>query len=118
MRQFALCISAVLALAARPVAASELVVHEWGTFTSVAGKDGVAIDWQTQGGPSDLPSFVYTPERAGLRHSREVYEEYGKGGRHLVRMETPVVYFYSDIARDVSLKVSFPQGRITEYYPQ
>ena len=24
-----------------------LIVHEWGTFTSIAGKDGVAVDWRS-----------------------------------------------------------------------
>src|SRR5687767_2494041 len=38
---------------------NDLVVHEWGTFTSVAGKRGVAIDWRPLNGASDLPSFVY-----------------------------------------------------------
>jgi hypothetical protein len=33
-------------------------------------------------------------------------------------METPVVYFYSGRETAVSVKVGFPQGRITEWYPQ
>ena len=35
-----------------------LVVHEWGTFTSVAAEDGTAVDWVPQQGPRDLPCFV------------------------------------------------------------
>ena len=35
-----------------------LVVHEWGTFTSIAGVDGAAIQWRPLSGPSDLPCFV------------------------------------------------------------
>ena len=38
---------------------SDLVVHEWGTFTSVSGSDGVSLEWRPLSGPSDLPSFVY-----------------------------------------------------------
>src|SRR2546422_836416 len=35
-----------------------LIVHEWGTFTSVAGQDGQAVNWEALGGPQDLPCFV------------------------------------------------------------
>lgn len=95
---------------------NRLVVHEWGTFTSIAGKEGVALEWRPLNGPSDLPKFVHTIQEAneGLRHTV-------KGKNNLtasVRMETPVLYFYSDTETDVSVKVDFPKGRITEWYPQ
>jgi hypothetical protein len=95
-------------------AENQLVVHEWGTFTSIAGKDGVALDWRPLNGPSDLPKFVHTIEEGGgLRHPP------GKGDlRARVRMETPVLYFYSASEMDVSVKVDFPKGKITEWYPQ
>jgi hypothetical protein len=53
--------TAVLLIAAdRPSAdPADLTVHEWGTFTSVAGKDGAAIDWDTLGCTNDLPAFVH-----------------------------------------------------------
>ena len=35
-----------------------LTVHEWGTFTSVAGENGDAIEWDVLGGKYDLPRFV------------------------------------------------------------
>ena len=35
-----------------------------------------------------------------------------------VRMETPVVYFYSAQEMEAALKVSFPYGVITESYPR
>jgi hypothetical protein len=38
-----------------------------------------------------------------------------RGG--LVSMETPVVYFYTDKETKVSLKVDFPKGWVTEWYP-
>jgi hypothetical protein len=97
-------------------AGNQLIVHEWGTFTSIAGRDGVALDWRPLNGPSDLPKFVHTIQEGneGLRHSR-----IGKGDMSArVRMETPVLYFYSGSAMDVSVKVDFPKGRITEWYPQ
>src|ERR1044071_6254048 len=95
----------------------QLVVHEWGTFTSIAGRDGVALDWRPLNGPSDLPKFVHTIPDAddGLRH-RRVQGKDSMTAR--VRMETPVLYFYSGKEMDVSVKVDFPKGKITEWYPQ
>src|SRR5258706_574329 len=85
-----------------------LTVHEWGTFTSVAGEDGSAIDWDTLGGKDDLPRFV---NDAGYRCVK--WRLTGT-----VRMETPVMYFYSSRELDAHVKVTFPQGVITEWYPQ
>jgi hypothetical protein len=94
----------------------ELIVHEWGTFTSIAGKDGAAIDWRPLNGASDLPKFVYT-EASGSGF-RGTYHDPGKGRLARVRMETPVIYFYTGTEMEVSVEVGFPQGRITEWYPQ
>ena len=41
-----------------PAGRADLTAHEWGTFTSVAGPDGRAVEWAPFGGPSDLPRFV------------------------------------------------------------
>ena len=37
---------------------SGVTVHEWGTFTSVAGQDGRPVEWAPLQGPQDLPCFV------------------------------------------------------------
>ena len=91
-----------------------LVVHEWGTFTSIAGKDGVALEWRPLNGPSDLPKFVHSTANlnTGLRHINSKIELTAA-----VRMETPVIYFYSNRELNVSTKVDFPKGKITEWYP-
>ena len=96
-------------------AENNLVVHEWGTFTSIAGKDGVALEWRPLNGPVDLPKFVHTIQQgsAGLRDATPKADLTAS-----VRMETPVIYFYSNNEMDVSLKVDFPKGKITEWYPQ
>lgn len=105
----------------RPVATSveakeaDLIVHEWGTFTTIAGKNGVALDWRPLNGPSDLPSFVYTEGENGFRGT---HRSGGKGEIARVRMETPVIYFYTPKEMDVSVRVTFPEGKITEWYPQ
>jgi len=105
----------VVLLAALPLALNGgedpgYTAHEWGTFTSVSGDDGWALDWRPLSGPSDLPDFVYD-----VRKKRE--PDLGKGVWTTVRMETPVIYFYSDREREVNAKVLFPKGRITEWYP-
>src|SRR5262245_10321912 len=87
------------------------VAHEWGTFTSVSTADGKAQLWNPLGGPSELPSFIYRSSGA-----RQCF----KGNRMdlaLVRMETPVVYFYSDRDVRASMKVDFPRGCFSEWYP-
>src|SRR5581483_1235536 len=40
--------------------AERLVVHEWGTFTTLAGADGALQMWRPLGGASELPNFVYS----------------------------------------------------------
>src|SRR5579862_2986682 len=47
-----------LLIAEEQAAAPDLTVHEWGTFTAVAGKDGSAVDWTPFSGTTDLPEFV------------------------------------------------------------
>ena len=49
-------------------AGNRLVVHEWGTFTSIAGKNGVALEWRPLNGASDLPKFVNSIQSNGSRH--------------------------------------------------
>jgi hypothetical protein len=96
-------------------ASSGFVVHEWGTFTSIAGKDGVALEWRPLNGPTDLPKFVHTiqNEAGGLRHAYSKADQAAS-----IRMETPVLYFYSPSELEASVKVDFPRGKITEWYPQ
>jgi hypothetical protein len=86
---------------------SGLTAHEWGTFTSVAGPDGQAVEWSPLTGSTDLPGFVEQFQKGG----------YKLGLRGTVRMETPVLYFYAPAEETVSVKVSFSKGVITEWYP-
>ncbi|HET9401913.1 MAG TPA: hypothetical protein VFO34_13280 [Candidatus Acidoferrales bacterium] len=88
-------------------ASPNLTVHEWGTFTSVAGRDGAAVEWLPLTGSTDLPKFVEHLGTAAFK----------TGLRGTVRMETPVLYFYSPRETNVSVKVGFKNGVITEWYP-
>lgn len=98
---------------------NDLVVHEWGTFTSVAGKNGMAIDWRPLAETSDLPKFVYTmDETDGFRGTYETRLSGKTRTLAKVRMETPVIYFYTKHEQEISVKVDFPSGKITEWYPQ
>src|SRR5437879_553004 len=45
--------------------ASKYAAHEWGTFTSVQGGDGVLLDWRPLE-TSRLPNFVYNWKKPGL----------------------------------------------------
>lgn len=97
---------------------NRLVVHEWGTFTSIAGKNGVSIEWKPLNGASDLPSFVYDLNAlggAGLRSGQRCIK---CNLEALVRMETPVIYFYADREMSVSVRVFLSSGKITEWYPK
>jgi hypothetical protein len=83
------------------------IAHEWGTFTTRHGSDGVAMAWNPLLEVSDLPRFVFTGDGPSK------VDTVGT-----VRMETPVIYFYSAARQIVSVDVGFPGGVITEWYPR
>lgn len=85
-----------------------LVVHEWGTFTSVAGENGEQVEWLPLEGQNDLPCFVERFRRFGPKSSLAA----------TVRMETPVLYFYAPRETSVDVSVRFPGGLVTEWYPR
>jgi hypothetical protein len=124
--------AATLGLAARR--SPDLVVHEWGTFTTVAAQDGRVVEWLPLGGPADLPCFVNVLPNAGLLKAPVViatgaaaagqvpaaplnYDQARASLKGTVRMETPVIYFYTPHQEAVNVRVDFPQGLITEWYP-
>jgi hypothetical protein len=85
-----------------------LIAHEWGTFTSVAGEQGQPIEWLPLEGQDDLPCFV--------ERFRNVRAKFALSGT--VRMETPVIYFYAPQATTVDVSVRFPAGLVTEWFPR
>lgn len=99
----------------RPSAPTEktdkLIVHEWGTFTSFSGSNGVQLDFRPLIN-EDLPKFVLDRQMqrgVSLLSKARI--------RAQIRMETPVTYFYTDVERTVRAKVEFPGGLLTEFYP-
>ena len=88
-------------------------LHEWGTFTSVSGSDGVLLPGLQQE-EEPLPIFV---------HSHEGMEPFSAKGwiRPLanvtVKMETPVIYFYTSQPFDAHVHVGFNGGSISQWFP-
>ncbi len=101
-----------------PVASKPLIVHEWGTFTSLqdeAGRSigGVNID------DEPVPDFVHRVGPALIGRDNG-----GKGftpayPEITMRLETPVIYFYPPDDKPITLNVSatFNGGLLTEFYP-
>jgi hypothetical protein len=89
-----------------PAEPNDLIVHEWGTFLTMQGSDGVSLDGMYHEEHA-LPNFVHSRGRDQLRIRS-------------IRMkgETPVIYFYTQKPQPVSVSVGFPAGLWTQWYPQ
>ena len=105
-----------LQFTATAAAPADYVAHEWGTFTSVQGADGVQLEWN----PlllTELPEFVHDRTRPnGKPDFTVLLTKTAMVARQ--RLETPVIYFYSGKERVVDVSVKFPEGTVTEWYPQ
>jgi hypothetical protein len=86
--------------------ATDLVVHEWGTFLGMNGSDGTSLDGMYHE-EHTLPGFVHGRARDQLRLPAMV-----------LKGETPVIYFYTKRPMEVRVGVDFPQGVWTHWYPQ
>jgi hypothetical protein len=100
---------------------NDYIVHEWGTFTSFSGSDGITLDFRSLVG-EDLPKFVLDrAQQAALNNRRTSASTALLLTKSVTpsrqRMETPVTYFYTDQERIVDVKVDFPNGLLTEFYP-
>jgi hypothetical protein len=124
---------AAISLTSLP-AFAKLEVHEWGTFTSLVGSNGI-----TQNGmyheDEPLPAFVHpfgevakpvsstpAPEPTPIlprpcRGKMCMSQEFMNAQVVTQKMETPVLYFRSDKAVDVTVNVKFPKGVVTDTYP-
>ncbi len=113
---------ALLAVLLAPVAAwaaDPLVVHEWGTFTSLQDEQG-----RTIGGINTdeeaLPKFVHDLLRG--RTDGLATKGIPGGARHEVtmRLETPVIYFHppqGSPQQSVDVSVQFRGGLLSQFYP-
>jgi hypothetical protein len=82
-----------------------LTVHEWGTFLSVQGSDGVTLGGMVDS-EEELPPFVR--ERSLGGQNRACFN---------MKVETPVTYFYTDRPRVVKVRADMPAGTLTHWYP-
>lgn len=117
--------------------ASAWQLHEWGTFTTVSGSDGVLLSG-LQREEETLPPFVHA--HLGMENGQlqpmeginRILQRHGTLGfapplskgfgerpvaNVTVKMETPVIYFHSDKAFQASVKVGFEGGSISQWYP-
>jgi len=107
-------------------AAGRLVVHEWGTITTVHAADGTPQGGLNRIDESEvLPDFVhrYEPETTSFDPKLKLAKAPLVPGRPDVtlRLETPVIYFYPppnvNYATPLDVRVKFRGGVINEFYP-
>lgn len=115
-------------------------LHEWGTFTTVAGSDGILLSGLERE-EELLPPFVHAHlglengGRPNITAWNRMLQQHGTFGfqrpnskalanRPLagvtVKMETPVIYFHSEETAPIhaKVKVGFEGGTISQWYPQ
>lgn len=105
-------------------AGEALVVHEWGTFTSVQDETG-----RTIGGintdEEELPAFVHDLRPVRMTEHTDLAPRFIKfapmcAPEVTMRLETPVVYFHLPAGMKqmtVDLRVDFRGGILSQFYP-
>jgi len=119
------CLFVCLLAALGTARAADLVVHEWGTITTIHDAKGTPATGLNRIDEADvLPPFVhrYEPET-----TRQPQRQLGKSplvpGRPDVtmRLETPVIYFHpppnAKYDAPIDITVRFRGGVINEFYP-
>lgn len=117
--------------------ASAYQLHEWGTFTTVSGSDGVLLTG-LQREEEPLPPFVHSHfgmengqapsiaeyERISRLHGTNGFSPPNSKGIAerpvsgvTVKMETPVIYFHSETGFKARVTVGFDGGTISQWYP-
>jgi hypothetical protein len=108
-----------------PVFSADLVIHEWGTITSIHAADGTAATGLNRIDESEvLPAFVHryepdTTKKPALTLGKSPHVP----GRPDVtmRLETPVIYFHPPPNKTydapIDIKVRFRGGVLNEYFP-
>ena len=119
-------LGAILAGASGPTQAADLVVHEWGTITTIHAADGTPKGGLNSIDEADvLPKFVhrYEPETTRQKPERILGKLPNIPGRPDVtmRLETPVIYFHpppnAKYTAPIDITVRFRGGVINEFYP-
>lgn len=119
-----LCVATLLlatAPAQDPAGPDGYVAHEWGTFTSMVGQDGIALEGLHHEEEA-LPPFVHdlmSIEDCGRMPALLTAPVAVKfpASRVTQKMETPVIYFHTDRRQRVRVQVSFERGLMTQFFP-
>ena len=124
-------VAGVTAIAAnrRAMAEDRLIVHEWGTFTSLQDEQGRELPGiNTDDEP--VPAFVHNLNRFLLSSpvlSSRHWQYRMKGAPRVhpfvtMRLETPVIYCYPPTrwpaGKPIDVSVRFHGGWLTEFYPR
>jgi hypothetical protein len=119
-----LCAAVSLSGFPRKVDGGQLVVHEWGTFTSLQDENGQAIGGiNTDDEP--VPKFVHRLSDFLVLRPTEIPPSYFQGAPHChpditMRLETPVLYFHpteSEELSNLTVRAQFHGGWLSEYFP-
>ena len=114
-----------LLLVGSVASAADLVIHEWGTITSIHAPDGTPATGLNRIDEADvLPSFVHRFEPSTTRQPHRLL---GKSPRVpgrpdvTMRLETPVIYFHpppnKSYDEPIDITVRFRGGVLNEFYP-
>lgn len=90
--------------------------HEWGTFTTLVNSrgerlSGLYLDNETLPSFVDSLPFYYPPRGKSIPDPKHL-------SGVTTKMETPILYFYSDSAFQAKVNIGFRGGAITQWYPQ
>jgi hypothetical protein len=120
-----LILTLCFAVSAFALCAQPLVVHEWGTFTSLQDEAG-----RTLGGINTddeaVPPFCHDLDKFLVVRTEELPPILFKGAPRCMpeitmRLETPVIYFHRPAGATkpltASIRVAFRGGWLTQYYP-
>ena len=99
--------------------AGPFVVHEWGTFNHMQGSGGTALEG-LQHEEEVLPAFVHSR----IEGTASPFRVFGDRSftvparRVRTKMETPILYFHTDVPRRVRVEVGFEGGLMTHWFPE
>src|SRR4051794_33603860 len=119
MKTLLLTLASLCFVASAMASDERMVVHEWGTFTSLQNTAGGTLGGINADDES-LPEFVKTIHRGLIADPRNKGFAYAHPDIAM-RLETPVVYFHPPKSQTapttLDLEVQFRGGWLTQYYP-
>ena len=127
MPRFSIIALFLLSLTLLCRASDPLVVHEWGTFTSLQDEQGTALG-RINTDDEPVPAFVHEMTHNALFPPTTAYtaDLLSKGApagdpNVTMRLETPVLYFHTPTDQTaplaVNVDVAFRGGWLTQYFP-